>query len=164
MTTSGAHMQGGVAMIEVLIAIVVVSFGLLGVAGLQLAGMKANQTAYFRSVATSQAYDMADRMRANLPGIAAGKFDAVTSTLPTLPSCNPYGTTGCGATDLATHDIYAWLTANSRLLPSGVGTITKVANSGAFQIQVGWSEKCLDSDKSCTTGWAARTFSTQFMP
>ena len=156
--------EAGVAMIEVMIAIVVVSFGLLGVAGLQLAGMKASQVSYYRSVATSQAYDIADRMRANMQGVAAGKFDAVTVALPTLPSCNPYGSSGCVATDMATHDIHAWLIANGRLLPSGIGTITKVANSNAFNIQVGWSEKCLDNDPSCPTGAVTRTFSTQFMP
>jgi type IV pilus assembly protein PilV len=55
----------GFTLIEVLVAMVVLTVGLLGLAGLQATSLKNSQNAYYRSVATQLAYDMADRMRAN---------------------------------------------------------------------------------------------------
>lgn len=49
---------GGFSLIEVLITIVILSFGLLGIASMLLNGMKLNNASYLRSVATQQAYDM----------------------------------------------------------------------------------------------------------
>jgi len=158
--------ETGVAMIEVMIAIIVVSFGLLGVAGLQLAGLKNSQTAYLRSTATSQAYDMADRMRANLEGVRAGKYDAISSVIPTAPSCSsPFSATGgCSSSEMATYDAYVWLTNNGALLPGGSGKVEIVPNSNRFNISVTWSEKCQAGEASCTSGSIPRTFSTQVSP
>jgi type IV pilus assembly protein PilV len=53
--------------VEVLVAVLVLSIGLLGLAGLQIAGVKANESARLRTEATLAAYDVADRVRAD-PG------------------------------------------------------------------------------------------------
>ena len=63
--------QKGFTMLEVLIAIIIFSFGLLGLAGLQLVSLANNLSANSRSTATALAYDMADRMRANMQGAVA---------------------------------------------------------------------------------------------
>ena len=63
--------QSGFTLLEIMVAIVVLSLGLLGLAGLQAASLRNNQTAYYRSIATQQAYDIADRLRANLAGVGA---------------------------------------------------------------------------------------------
>src|ERR1700704_1087533 len=55
----------GFTMLEVLISIVVIAFGLLGIAGLQAYAIKNNHSAALRSTATSLANDMIDRMKAN---------------------------------------------------------------------------------------------------
>lgn len=171
--TGRFHSEAGIAMIEALIAIVVISFGLLALAGLQVTGMRTSQTAFNRSVATMQAYDIADRMRANMTGVNAGGYDAITGTIPTRPACsNPFTATGCTAAQMATFDAFAWLTENGRLLPGGSGTVTKVANSNAFNIGVSWTEKCVPNETSPTaspstcpgTGVWNRTFTTRFAP
>ena len=59
--------QRGATLIEVLVAVVVLSIGLLGLAGLQMTGLQTNHSAYLRSQATLLAYDLTDRIRAN-PG------------------------------------------------------------------------------------------------
>ncbi|KXJ53504.1 type IV pilus modification protein PilV [Neptuniibacter pectenicola] len=56
--------QQGTTLIEVLIAVVVISIGLLAVAALQTVALKSNNGSYYRSQATFLAYDMADRIRA----------------------------------------------------------------------------------------------------
>lgn len=74
---SGPHVprQSGLGLIEVLVALVVVSFGVLGMAGLQLTGMKHSSGGFNRSKALLFAENMAVRMRVNGPGVAAGAYD-----------------------------------------------------------------------------------------
>ena len=62
--------QKGLSLIEVMIALAVFSFGLLALAALMASGLKYNTSALHRSYATNQAYDMADRMRANQAHLA----------------------------------------------------------------------------------------------
>jgi len=123
----------GFTLLEVLIAIVVLSIGLLGLAGLQAAGLRSNNGAYMRTMATQQTYDMADRIRANPAGIYVGTTGAATATcLTTGLSCTPNA--------LAAHDIFEWNAANTNLLPSGQGTITASAAANSFIITVRWDE------------------------
>ena len=67
--------QQGLSLIEVMIALFVFSFGLLALAALMASGLKYNTSALHRSYATSQAYDMADRMRANRLCLELGHYD-----------------------------------------------------------------------------------------
>lgn len=67
--------QAGTSLLEVLIAVVVLSVGLLGLAGLQVAGLRVNQGAMQRSQATMLAYDVLDRMRSDRTAALAGKYD-----------------------------------------------------------------------------------------
>lgn len=76
---SSNHRAKGSTLLEVLVSIVVLSIGLLGLAGLQATSMKSNHSAYMRSQATLLAYDLADRMRAartaSTPQVGTGRFD-----------------------------------------------------------------------------------------
>lgn len=131
--------QGGMAFLEAMIAVAVLSFGLLGLAGLQLAGIKSNQVASQRSVATMQAYNMADRMRAGM----------VTTAYTPLASVN--------STDLS-----AWQAENALLLPAGSGSVTAVGNR--FKISVTWMEKCQTGETGCSSGTLTRSIDTEFLP
>lgn len=147
-------------MLEVLIAIVVISFGLLGLVGLQAVGLKSNQTAYFRSLATQQAYDMADRMRANMKGVAAGYYDNITAT-EADPGCV---LSSCTSEEMSKYDRYAWYTANAALLPSGSGTV-KGSRTTYFTITVSWTEKCTTGESGCASdGTISRYFPVRFLP
>lgn len=162
--------QGGFTLLEILVAIVVLSIGLLGLAGLQAVSLNNNQTAYYRSIASQQAYDMADRMRANLAGVVANDYDNLTATMPTNPACISTGTSGCTTLeDVATTDQFQWLTSTAALLPGGAGTVrcaigpaatcvTNTANSNrTFDITVTWTEKT-------PAGSATQSFVTRFAP
>lgn len=135
----------GFSLIEVLVSLLILSLGLLGVAGLQTASLRSNQTAYFRSQATAAAADIIDRMRANPQGVANGKYNAIDSAnLPSDPSCID---SGCGADDLADFDIIDWATNTLASLPSGTGTVT-VDNMGTagdtsddvFVVSISWND------------------------
>jgi type IV pilus assembly protein PilV len=59
------HAQAGVGLIEVLIAVLVLSFGMLGMAGLQAFSLKSNQGALERGMAVMHTHSIADAMRAD---------------------------------------------------------------------------------------------------
>lgn len=131
--------QSGVTLIEVLVAVLVLSVGLLGVASLQMYGLRYNQSAYLRSQAAVLAYDIVDRMRANTNGVSAGYYDSVnTASLPADPNCIK---TGCTNQQLANHDIREWggyFTSSVPMLPSASGTISRSGNT--FIVTITWTE------------------------
>lgn len=154
--------QKGFSMLEVLIAILVISFGLLGLAGLQAVGLKNNQTAYLRSLATQQAYDMADRMRTNMTGVAAGSYDNIATGVGSDPGCIS-NTSGCTPTQMAQNDRFAWNTANAALLPGGSGIVVGTSAT-IFTITVSWSEKCTTGQTGCVNGSLVQSLPVRFVP
>ena len=123
----------GFTLIEVLIAMVVLAVGLLGLAGLQMAGLRNNQSAYNRSQATELAYDLADRMRANTVGAAT----YATGTAMAIANCK--NTTGCSPTEMAVNDLFEWNSAISTALPDG-GTGIILFSAGVYTITISWTE------------------------
>jgi type IV pilus assembly protein PilV len=67
--------QRGVGLIEVLIALLVLSFGMLGMAGLQMWSLKYNQSAMQRGMAVVETHTIADAMRADRAAALRGDFD-----------------------------------------------------------------------------------------
>jgi len=55
----------GFSLVEVLVAVLVLTIGLLGLAALQITGVRANDSAELRTTATLAAHDVADRVRAD---------------------------------------------------------------------------------------------------
>ncbi len=117
MRTGGqGRLQRGFTLVEVLVTIIIMSIGLLGVAGLQLASMRSNHSAYLRTQATLAAYDLIDRMRADPASFngkhfkagadsGSGAFDNWAEEVGRLnlrpPDGKPLGEVNCAATDNA---------------------------------------------------------------
>jgi type IV pilus assembly protein PilV len=155
----------GFTLIEVLVAIIVLSLGLLGVAGMQLAGLRASQSSYLRTLATYQAYDMADRMRANLQGVNGGSYNNMSGD-PGSPGCVA---TNCTPAQMAQNDQHEWSVSNASILPSGTGAVcldstpddgTPAAPAcdgigATFAVKVWWTD-----DKSGNP----KRFATSFQP
>ena len=74
------RVQGGFTLVEVLVTVIVVAIGLLGLAGVQLAGMRSNHSAYLRTQATIAAYDLIDRMRMDPNAFNGLSFTAGSDT------------------------------------------------------------------------------------
>jgi len=125
----------GFAMMQVLITILVLSFGLIGLVTLQANSYRNTHSAYLRSIATLQAYDIADRIRSNQNGVTAGVYDSITG-IPSDPGCISLN---CSISQLAQYDARQWNTDNGRLLPSGQGTVTRSGNT--FLIRVMWDDE-----------------------
>jgi len=75
MSSKEAINEQGSSLIEVLVAVVIISVGLLSVAALQTMALKSNQGSYYRSQATFLAYDLADRIRAAPDSALNGDYD-----------------------------------------------------------------------------------------
>ncbi len=110
-TTAPERGQSGVSLIEVLIALAVLSIGLLGVAGLQSAAKQSNYDAVQRTSASQLAYDYLERVRANSAALAdylpAAPLGGATQGAEPAPNCLSLATT-CTPAELAAHDLWEW--------------------------------------------------------
>jgi type IV pilus assembly protein PilV len=109
----------GFTMLEILISIIILSIGLLGLASLQGLSLRNAGNANFRGSATQQAYDLADRMRANKAALDAGSYNNQQGVL--VATC--FQSAGCNTLEMAQMDVYVWNQNNARLLPSGRGFV-----------------------------------------
>jgi len=132
----------GFTLLEVLVALVVLSIGLLGLAALQTTAFRYNHQSYQRTQAVIQAYDILDRIRANPAGKNAGLYNTVASGyIPTSPpNCM---TSSCSETQMATYDIAQWNTTNAAILTSGVGQISTNGATMIRTITIQWTENNL---------------------
>lgn len=138
----GRH-QSGVTLIEVLVALLVLSIGLIGVAALQANALQANHGSQLRSQATNLAYDISDRMRTNrqaaLNGDYVGQFNAATCPSSAAEIPNPTGS-------LASRDLTEWQVALACGLPGGRGEISRSGDE--FVITIRWNNERLAEDAS----------------
>jgi type IV pilus assembly protein PilV len=129
MIATPAKSQQGATLIEVLVAVVVLSIGLLGLAGLQATSVQSNYSAFYRSQATLLAYNLGDRMRANR---TAGLASASDASFPA--SSNSNAVTGTQAQK----DKAEWLNNLALQLPDGTGMIEKTGPT--LTISVRWTD------------------------
>ena len=132
-------------LIEVLIAMVIMSVGMLGIAGLYVTSMQAGRTSILRHNAVTLAGDVADRIRAN-PRAAAAYALADTG----VPSTCVAAATNCTRDEMAANDIYLWNQQAQNTMPNG--SVAVVFNNGVapptYQITVTWTEPGAAPDPS----------------
>ena len=119
--------QNGFTLLEVLITVILFSFGILGVAGMQMKTQKFNRSALFETQAVVIAHDMFERMRANVAGQREGFYHLQTPTKHL--AC--YKVQGCTSLQMAQTDMFEW---------NGTGT-TNIAT----KLPGGQAVVCLDS-------------------
>jgi type IV pilus assembly protein PilV len=123
MTLHRAHpRQQGFSMLEVLIAVLVFSLGMIGLAGLLIFAIQSNHVAYLRTQATFLAHNMAARMSANPAGVWAGNYN-VTYPVTGTATCD----SGCNPAELASYDNQQWSTQLTTFLPNVTGQISCTA-------------------------------------
>ena len=132
----------GFTLIEVMIALFVLSVGMLGSTAMMLRGQREAVKVNHDGAAMQAATNMAERMRANITGVGQNAYDALTSGQPD-PGCI---STSCNAVNLAVYDSYLWGQELNEL-PNGVGTVDLVSipdpsrtNDRLFRITVSWTE------------------------
>jgi type IV pilus assembly protein PilV len=127
--------QRGFSLVEVLIALVIMSVGMLGIAGLFVQGMQAGRTSVLRHHAVTLAGDVADRIRANpRAGIAYEGAGADGG-------CVGYGN-DCDEATMAAQDVFLWEQQAVDSLPSGGVAVDfdNTATPPLYTINVSWAE------------------------
>lgn len=127
--------QSGFGLIEALVALVVLSVGMIGIAALYGQGLSAGRTALYRTIAVNLVGEMADRIRANRLGRAAYTGAGAAN------ACGPGGGIDCTPAELAAYDVFLWRALVAQQLPGGVGTVTfTMGTPPTYTINVSWQD------------------------
>lgn len=127
--------QQGFSLVEVLITLVIMSIGMLGIAGLYVQSMQAGRTSMFRHHAVTLASDVADRIRANpRAGVAYTAAGADNNCVN--------GGVNCDEAQMAGHDILLWKAQAAETLPAGdvVIVFDNTVVPPTYQISINWVE------------------------
>jgi type IV pilus assembly protein PilV len=152
---SNAHTisrQRGITIVESLVALVVLSVGMLGIASLYITSLKANRSALVRTQAVNLAADIADRIRAN----RGGKADYETSGYEGGPEGQDCSTASCTPSQIAENDLSLWEANITKYLPNGAtGTVAFAPQASSTQpntytITVEWPEQGSTTPSSTT--------------
>lgn len=119
----------GYTLIEVLIAVLILSIGLLSLAFTQANSMRYTHSAYLRSQATLLSGDILDSIRTNRMNAESGAYDITI------------GTPASGTGTIALNDLNTWKSNLAARLPQGDGAITHDAANGEFTVTVQWKDR-----------------------
>jgi len=163
--------NSGFSLIEILVSLVVLSVGLMGLAGLQIAALKGSNDAHYRTQASLLMMDLADRMRANQVGVAEGKYRTSSAINCSNPPAKQCDSVTCEGDDLALFDRYSITCGIKKLLPQSQLTINCDANNcqasdfgsdtqlnKTHKIKVSWKEA-----KTSKQNLSERKFKTRFI-
>lgn len=114
---SSRRAQGGYALLEALIAVLVAAVGFVGAARMQTLGLAMSNSTQARQKATLLAYQMADRIRANQAGVNARAYDRPSAGSTSCLS------SGCTPAALAAADVAQWNADIAAQLPQGSGVV-----------------------------------------
>lgn len=170
-----SRVQRGVSLLEVLIAIVVFSIGILGLALMQLKGASFTKQAGSRSMVVMQTRGLTDAMRGNTASLLPIK--AVNPSAPTAAEC-PYcydgsktltavdcSTVVCSNTQIATNDVATWLAQLASTAPAATtgvqGKITWSPALGSYVITATWYDGGIKKD---STSEGDQSYSFNFLP
>jgi type IV pilus assembly protein PilV len=140
----------GFTLLEVLVALLVLSIGLLGIGKMMMLSARANDSAYMRSQATALGYTILDAMRANRQSATVSGYDTALGVFPAAaPGCGTSVAAACNSGQQAQYDLWQWGTSLAAQLPGGVGSVATVvapdiltgANNITATVTVQWSDK-----------------------
>jgi len=131
------NINGGFSLMEVLIAMLILAVGLLGLAAMQARALKFGHDAYGRSQATMIAYDIMDKMRANVANVAS--YTGAASGA----ACDPT-VTGVAM------ELRCWLDGLAAVLPAGTGNIVQNAfDATMYDVTIQWSDRETQTAADC---------------
>jgi type IV pilus assembly protein PilV len=174
-----ARAQNGFSLIEALVAMVVLTMGILGIAALQITSMRNTQGSYARSQATNLSNGLAERIYANTPGaINYGGFDSNANNACITPAntCateSAASAVACSTSNMATYDLNkvgCGASGAQGLLTSGrlqvdclnaAGAVTACAAGLRIRITVSWTERGTIVEGSSAAAMDAANLVTQ---
>ncbi len=150
----GAKRRTGFTLIEVLVSVIILSIGMLGIAGLQAATSRYKMNSWARNAAAVLVSDFADRVRANSSeaGSAYSKAPTASSyvlqqtwadqaTVPDAPTvdCQAPGVS-CTPAQRATYDLTIWRRELRRVMPTGSAWI-EGSRAAGINVTLMWTDQ-----------------------
>jgi type IV pilus assembly protein PilV len=172
----------GFSLIEVMVALFVLSVGMLGVVKLETAAYSSTNVAAKRSIAAVQAASLAASMHINrgywTQNDAAAASITVTGSVVAVPSGAPLlaaavgatpncavVATPCSVTNMAAYDLQQWATSLASLLPNETAAIQcNAATPVACNININWSENTVASNQQETGTLAGPSYTLYVEP
>ena len=158
--------QQGMTLLEVMVAVMILGFGLLGLGVMQSKNIALNQSAYYRSIAADLGNDLADRIHAiRTPFLVDAGAEIMPSKPPDFSKCiqTGAGTVNCGAQvaaragneDLVRTEMIEWNSILREQLPNGTYTLTPADSSAAgnfrYTLAITWLDNRQDKDNPNTS-------------
>lgn len=165
------HRERGLSMIEILVTLTIVAFGVLGLLGLQARALSFQKDSFDRKAAAELISEFAERARANYEGVRRGSYNgnlAWNAATPAVAACGP-----CTVLQTATRDWTEWQNELRRRIPGSGAYITwNPATDTWITITVAWPEPLQDAaavDAECAAVDASipasyRCYSVQVYP
>jgi type IV pilus assembly protein PilV len=119
----------GFTLIEVLIAVLILSIGLLSLALTQVNSMRSTHSSHLRTQATFLADDILDSIRANRVKAEDGDYDIAI------------GVPASGTGTMALDDLNTWKGNLAGMLPAGDGAIARDVATGEVTVTVQWRDR-----------------------
>ena len=152
------HKQQGFTLIEALLALFILTIGLLGIAGMHVEGMKSSHIAMQRMVVTIKTQDLLDRIRANAnnTSVALSNYKVVVAS---NQACN--SGIDCTVENMMSHDLFLWQSDLNANLPGNpvydftmtavIDPATNAVVSQLVTVNVNWSDRGNAQSYSVTT-------------
>lgn len=139
----------GFTLLEALIAMLILSIGLLGLAGLQASSSRLGYEAHMRSITTLAASEIIEKIR-----MRTGKVPQ-TARPGIIQQYLGGAAAGCDPTvSSVANDLACWQKSLAAELPEGEGTITN-NGTNSFQVQISWYDRELGQPSTVSWTYAA---------
>lgn len=147
------HKQKGFSLIEALVAFLILSIGMLGIASLQTMSLKSGHSAAMRTVAVTKVEEILESMRSNPTAVLS--YAAGTADMGTDNGCSQttVAAAACTPALMALDEVFRWKNSLIEALPNNAATTSSVvvtppvppATMNTVVVSVNWSERDLDS-------------------
>ena len=159
--------QTGFSLIEVMVAALILSVGILGVAGLQIIGLKGTHQSYMKQQAMTLVQSLTERMHSNKQGVIAGNYivDSSTFNCAALPACGG-ASSNCSVADIATVDLHNLVCGYKEGSAPRTGGVEVVAtgDKSVFvngELDVTCPAGCSTGDVLINVQWTEREFGSE---
>ena len=145
--------EQGLTLIEVLVALLVLSIGMLGLAALQASGLSFNHDSYMRTQATTLAYDVIERMRIDRDKAVNGDFNDAYTPADAGTTCDASSSTVADA-------ILCWRVELRDNLMGGSLSISQAVapNTDQFTVAISWTDKWRQAGATASNSSQSWTF------
>ncbi len=156
------HKQKGFSLIEALVAFLILSVGMLGIASLQTMSLKSGHTAALRTVAVVKVDEILESMRSNPTAVAS--YAAGTADMGTDNGCSQTAVlpAACAPGQMALDELFRWKRSLIEALPNNAATTASVvitppvppATMNIIVVSVNWSERDVETGNAANMNYS----------